>query len=220
MERYSDVRAAGKGWGKEPRKHGGRWGATGARKQTNELPVPKPRPRLLSASLFEQAARVSSLTGHEFRDGGFWQGEVVCRCSSCGTSSCGASFVVGHALSESFAKVAMLRMSGSPSGGECVPSLAAGFCSLCPRSSATALVCPIPSQASPTPFAPAQLLPLLELASSMAVTPVNPKPFLQGLSGKLVLVRLKWGMEYKGYLVSTDSYMNVQVRACTHLSHC
>lgn len=45
----------------------------------------------------------------------------------------------------------------------------------------------------------------------MAITPVNPKPFLQGQSGKPVLVRLKWGMEYKGYLVSTDSYMNVQV---------
>lgn len=45
----------------------------------------------------------------------------------------------------------------------------------------------------------------------MAVTPVNPKPFLQGQSGKQVVVRLKWGMEYKGYLVSTDSYMNLQV---------
>jgi small nuclear ribonucleoprotein F len=46
----------------------------------------------------------------------------------------------------------------------------------------------------------------------MAITPVNPKPFLAGQSGKPVLVRLKWGMEYKGYLVSTDSYMNIQVR--------
>lgn len=45
----------------------------------------------------------------------------------------------------------------------------------------------------------------------MAITPVNPKPFLQGQSGKQVVVRLKWGMEYKGYLVSTDSYMNLQV---------
>ena len=26
------------------------------------------------------------------------------------------------------------------------------------------------------------------------------------------MVRLKWGMEYKGYLVSTDGYMNLQVR--------
>ncbi|KAK9895766.1 small nuclear ribo protein F [Cystobasidium minutum MCA 4210] len=45
----------------------------------------------------------------------------------------------------------------------------------------------------------------------MAITPVNPKPFLQGQSGKQVIVRLKWGMEYKGYLVSTDSYMNLQL---------
>ncbi len=41
--------------------------------------------------------------------------------------------------------------------------------------------------------------------------PLNPKPFLNGLTGKPIIVKLKWGMEYKGYLVSTDNYMNVQV---------
>lgn len=41
--------------------------------------------------------------------------------------------------------------------------------------------------------------------------PLNPKPFLNGLTGKPVLVKLKWGMEYKGYLVSVDGYMNLQV---------
>ncbi|OIW09515.1 hypothetical protein TanjilG_11637 [Lupinus angustifolius] len=41
--------------------------------------------------------------------------------------------------------------------------------------------------------------------------PVNPKPFLKNLTGKHVIVKLKWGMEYKGYLVSVDSYMNLQV---------
>merc|ERR1711971_702201 len=40
---------------------------------------------------------------------------------------------------------------------------------------------------------------------------VNPKPFLQGLTGKAVIVKLKWGMEYKGYLVSVDNYMNLQL---------
>lgn len=44
------------------------------------------------------------------------------------------------------------------------------------------------------------------------VNPVNPKPFLQELTGKPVFVRLKWGLEYKGFLVSTDGYMNLQVR--------
>ncbi|SCZ88492.1 BZ3500_MvSof-1268-A1-R1_Chr2-1g04445 [Microbotryum saponariae] len=43
------------------------------------------------------------------------------------------------------------------------------------------------------------------------VQPVNPKPFLSELTGKPVMVRLKWGMEYKGYLVSTDGYMNLQL---------
>jgi small nuclear ribonucleoprotein F len=27
---------------------------------------------------------------------------------------------------------------------------------------------------------------------------VNPKPFLNDLTGKPVIVKLKWGMEYKG----------------------
>lgn len=41
---------------------------------------------------------------------------------------------------------------------------------------------------------------------------MNPKPFMQELTGKPVYVRLKWGLEYKGFLVSTDGYMNLQVR--------
>jgi small nuclear ribonucleoprotein F len=34
---------------------------------------------------------------------------------------------------------------------------------------------------------------------------------MQELTGKLVYVQLKWGLEYKGFLVSTDGYMNLQV---------
>ncbi|KAF5293089.1 hypothetical protein FQA39_LY13699 [Lamprigera yunnana] len=41
--------------------------------------------------------------------------------------------------------------------------------------------------------------------------PINPKPYLNGLTGKAVLVKLKWGPEYKGYLVSVDGYMNIQL---------
>ncbi|DBB12785.1 hypothetical protein WJX82_010267 [Trebouxia sp. C0006] len=44
-----------------------------------------------------------------------------------------------------------------------------------------------------------------------ATVPVNPKPFLNELTGKIVVVKLKWGMEYKGYLVSVDAYMNLQL---------
>jgi small nuclear ribonucleoprotein F len=39
----------------------------------------------------------------------------------------------------------------------------------------------------------------------------NPKPFLGGLTGQEVIVRLKWGQEYKGILTSIDSYMNLQL---------
>lgn len=45
----------------------------------------------------------------------------------------------------------------------------------------------------------------------MASMPINPKPFLNGLTGKAVIVKLKWGHEYKGYLVSVDGYMNIQL---------
>merc|ERR1712088_108530 len=45
----------------------------------------------------------------------------------------------------------------------------------------------------------------------MSTLPMNPKPFLNGLTGKPVLVKLKWGMEYKGYLVAVDGYMNLQL---------
>ncbi|XP_066598653.1 small nuclear ribonucleoprotein F [Prorops nasuta] len=44
-----------------------------------------------------------------------------------------------------------------------------------------------------------------------ATMPINPKPFLNGLTGKPVVVKLKWGHEYKGYLVSVDGYMNLQL---------
>ena len=40
---------------------------------------------------------------------------------------------------------------------------------------------------------------------------MNPKPFLNGLSGQQIIVKLKWGMEYKGILMAVDSYMNLQV---------
>lgn len=40
---------------------------------------------------------------------------------------------------------------------------------------------------------------------------INPKPFLNALTGKAVLVKLKWGMEYKGVLKSVDGYMNLQL---------
>jgi small nuclear ribonucleoprotein F len=34
---------------------------------------------------------------------------------------------------------------------------------------------------------------------------------MQDLTGKTVTVRLKWGLEYRGFLVSTDGYFNLQV---------
>lgn len=45
----------------------------------------------------------------------------------------------------------------------------------------------------------------------MSGAPINPKPFLASLTGKKVAVKLKWGMEYRGFLVSTDANMNLQL---------
>merc|ERR1712227_245755 len=52
---------------------------------------------------------------------------------------------------------------------------------------------------------------LVPSSNKMATLPMNPKPFLNALTGKPVMVKLKWGMEYKGYLVSVDGYMNLQL---------
>ncbi|CAE7564838.1 unnamed protein product [Symbiodinium sp. CCMP2456] len=52
---------------------------------------------------------------------------------------------------------------------------------------------------------------LAAVSGTMATVPVNPKPFLNDLTGKLVLCKLKWGMEYKGSLKSIDPYMNLQL---------
>ncbi|CCX35428.1 Probable small nuclear ribonucleoprotein F [Taphrina deformans PYCC 5710] len=46
---------------------------------------------------------------------------------------------------------------------------------------------------------------------SARLAPINPKPFLQDLLQKPVLVRLKWGQEYRGTLQSIDNYMNLQL---------
>lgn len=49
------------------------------------------------------------------------------------------------------------------------------------------------------------------MSAASTAMPINPKPFLNGLTGKSVVVKLKWGHEYKGYLVSVDGYMNLQL---------
>jgi len=40
---------------------------------------------------------------------------------------------------------------------------------------------------------------------------VNPIPFLSQLTGNSVIVKLKWGLEYRGILASVDRYMNVRL---------
>jgi small nuclear ribonucleoprotein F len=46
---------------------------------------------------------------------------------------------------------------------------------------------------------------------SSMVQPLNPKPFLNALTGKPVICKLKWGMDYRGILVSVDGYMNLHL---------
>ncbi|EFQ88431.1 hypothetical protein PTT_15691 [Pyrenophora teres f. teres 0-1] len=50
------------------------------------------------------------------------------------------------------------------------------------------------------------------VANMAAVAPFNPRPLLQSLVDKDIVVRLKWGeTEYKGRLISVDLYMNIQL---------
>ncbi|CEP64672.1 mRNA splicing protein SMX3 LALA0_S13e00342g [Lachancea lanzarotensis] len=45
-----------------------------------------------------------------------------------------------------------------------------------------------------------------------SLSPVNPKPFLRDLIGKKIVVTLKFNnTQYKGFLVSTDNYFNLQL---------
>ncbi|XP_051911982.1 small nuclear ribonucleoprotein F [Hippocampus zosterae] len=70
--------------------------------------------------------------------------------------------------------------------------------------SVCAFLCRQPSDKTPTQY-------VTRLQQVQMSLPLNPKPFLNGLTGKPVMVKLKWGMEYKGYLVSVDGYMNMQL---------
>lgn len=47
---------------------------------------------------------------------------------------------------------------------------------------------------------------------SAPFVPLNPKPFLNSLTGKKVSVVLKWNMTYEGILEAVDSYMNLKVQ--------
>jgi small nuclear ribonucleoprotein F len=49
------------------------------------------------------------------------------------------------------------------------------------------------------------------LLTTAQFIPLNPRPMLQGLVNKEVIIRIKWGQEYTGRLVSVDSYMNIQL---------
>ena len=40
---------------------------------------------------------------------------------------------------------------------------------------------------------------------------INPNQYLNFLKGKIVNVKLKWGMVYRGKLRSFDSYMNIRL---------
>ncbi|CAF1294016.1 unnamed protein product [Adineta ricciae] len=49
------------------------------------------------------------------------------------------------------------------------------------------------------------------MTTTQMKTPLNPKPYINELVGKKILVRLKWGMTYTGILINFDQYMNVQL---------
>ena len=48
--------------------------------------------------------------------------------------------------------------------------------------------------------------------------PLNPKPFLNGLTGKAVIVKLKWGHEYKVCMFAFSCYLFQGYILCKLLS--
>lgn len=111
--------------------------------------------------------------------------------------------------------------------GECTAScISLGARIQCLRVACSALLqqlcarCALPSRLASAAVATTRLADLTSPAPPPPLPPplssvlqgiLNPKPFLLSLVGKPVSVRLKWGMEYKGVLVSTDAYMNLQL---------
>ena len=61
-------------------------------------------------------------------------------------------------------------------------------------------------------FEPIEKVSLLLSMDRGASHITNPKPFLQQLIGQVVIVVLKWGVSYKGVLVSYDNYFNYQLQ--------
>ncbi|CAO1636622.1 unnamed protein product [Jaminaea pallidilutea] len=54
----------------------------------------------------------------------------------------------------------------------------------------------------------------------MSLAPVNPKPFLASQVGRKIAVKLKFGgLEYVGYALSFDGYMNVQLANTEEFQH-
>ncbi|KAG7878599.1 hypothetical protein KL935_003898 [Ogataea polymorpha] len=50
----------------------------------------------------------------------------------------------------------------------------------------------------------------IQLLCTMSFQPINPKPYLQSLVGKPVVIKLKFNnIEYHGKLLSIDNYMNL-----------
>ncbi|KAH0789915.1 putative small nuclear ribonucleoprotein F [Histomonas meleagridis] len=50
--------------------------------------------------------------------------------------------------------------------------------------------------------------------SGATTTYLHPAPFLSSMINHEIVVRLKWGIEYVGTLVSFDTRMNIHLRDC------
>ncbi|KAL7751929.1 hypothetical protein RI367_002451 [Sorochytrium milnesiophthora] len=94
-----------------------------------------------------------------------------------------------------------------PAASACVAS---GGGSTLPTCDASPAAAPTPAPTSAEPAA-TSAPPSSHSGGGAGHAPVNPKPFLAEMTGQPVIVKLKWGMEYKGRLTSVDSYMNVQL---------
>ena len=64
---------------------------------------------------------------------------------------------------------------------------------------------------NPKPHCAARQSNVVAARLAHRLTGFAARRFLNDLTGKDVIVKLKWGMEYEGKLLSVDSYMNVQL---------
>jgi small nuclear ribonucleoprotein F len=51
----------------------------------------------------------------------------------------------------------------------------------------------------------------MQKSNYIKIDTISPRSFVKTLIGQTIVVKLKWNMEYRGRLISSDSYLNIRL---------